>query len=100
MAIASGNRRNLRIRNLKAAFDRIEEGDFGYCIECDETIAEKRLEADPAPLLCVSCAAAEKRPLAVPGGDEEHGAAVLEAILQSAEAGRTVNLSGAGSDQS
>lgn len=34
----------------------------------------------------------KKRPLAVAGGDEEHGVAVLEAILKSAKAGKTVRL--------
>jgi predicted dehydrogenase len=38
-------------------------------------------------------AVAERRPLAVAGGDEEHGVAVLEAILESAKAGRTIKLS-------
>ncbi len=37
-------------------------------------------------------AIADKRPLAVPGGDEEHGAAVLEAVFRSAKAGKTVRL--------
>ena len=36
----------------------------------------------------------DKRPLAVPGGDEEHGAAVLEAVLKSAESGKTVRVAG------
>ena len=34
----------------------------------------------------------ERRPLAVPGGDEEHGVAVLEAILESAKAKRAVTV--------
>ena len=34
----------------------------------------------------------EKRPLAVAGGDEIHGVAVFEAILKSAQAGKTVRL--------
>lgn len=37
-------------------------------------------------------AAAERRPLAVPGGDEVHNVAVFEAILRSARAGKTVRL--------
>jgi len=37
-------------------------------------------------------AAMEKRPLAVAGGDEVHGVAVLEAILKSAKSGKTVRL--------
>jgi predicted dehydrogenase len=39
-------------------------------------------------------AAAARRPLAVAGGDEEHGVAVFEAILKSAKAGKTVRLTG------
>ncbi|HSQ05965.1 MAG TPA: hypothetical protein VLN59_18155, partial [Burkholderiales bacterium] len=35
-------------------------------------------------------AIAAHRPLAVPGGDEDHGAVVLDAILQSAKTGRPV----------
>jgi predicted dehydrogenase len=37
-------------------------------------------------------AAREKRPLATPGGDEEHNVAVFEAILKSAKAGKTVRV--------
>ena len=37
-------------------------------------------------------AVTEKRPLAVPGGDEVHNVAVLEAILKSAKAGKTVRV--------
>ncbi len=34
----------------------------------------------------------EGRPLAIAGGDEEHGVAVLEAILESAKSGRTITV--------
>lgn len=37
-------------------------------------------------------AVCERRPLASPGGDEEHGVAVLEAILESAKVGRPISL--------
>lgn len=37
-------------------------------------------------------AAEARRPLAIAGGDEEHGVAVFEAILKSAKSGRTVQL--------
>ena len=36
----------------------------------------------------------ERRPLAVPGGDEEHGVAVMDAILDSARSAKTVRLGG------
>jgi predicted dehydrogenase len=37
-------------------------------------------------------AAAAKRPLAVSGGDEEHGVAVLETIFKSAKSGKTARV--------
>jgi len=61
MAIASGNRRDLRITSLRAALDRIGKGEYGYCAGCDELIATKRLEVDPAALRCVSCASGKDR---------------------------------------
>ena len=39
-------------------------------------------------------AVAEKKPLAIPGGDEEHNVAVLEAVLKSAETRKTVRVAG------
>ncbi|HEV7803881.1 MAG TPA: hypothetical protein VGP15_22605, partial [Burkholderiales bacterium] len=45
-----------------------------------------------AELEAFADAVAEGRPLAVAGGDEEHGVAVLEAILESARSGEKVTL--------
>ncbi|MBT8141909.1 MAG: TraR/DksA C4-type zinc finger protein, partial [Gammaproteobacteria bacterium] len=39
-----------------AALERIDNDEFGYCIECDEDINPKRLEYDPTTLLCIQCA--------------------------------------------
>jgi len=44
-----------RRRELLAALDRLAEGDYGRCEECDEAIAAKRLEAAPWARLCISC---------------------------------------------
>jgi DnaK suppressor protein len=56
MAQAQGERRIAEISRTEAALKRIDEGDFGYCLSCDELIAPRRLEADPATPLCVGCA--------------------------------------------
>ena len=61
MAIASGNRRAIRIKNLKAALDRIGQDEYGYCAGCDELIAVERLEADPATQPCLSCGSEGER---------------------------------------
>ncbi len=34
-------------------------GDYGYCMRCDEEIAEERLRVDPSVLTCIACARAE-----------------------------------------
>ncbi len=49
------------LRNITAALSRIESGDYGYCLKCDELISTARLEVDPAASLCINCASlAEK----------------------------------------
>lgn len=56
MAKAQDARRAARIMMIDAALKRLEEGDYGYCAECDEEIPAKRLEVDPAAPRCVKCA--------------------------------------------
>ena len=49
------------LRNIISALSRIESGDFGYCLKCDELISLARLEVNPAATLCINCASlAEK----------------------------------------
>ncbi len=49
------------LRRISSALSRIESGDYGYCLECDELISVARLEVDPSALLCIKCASlAEK----------------------------------------
>lgn len=56
MAKASEQHRLRELARIDAALRRIADGAYGYCIECDEEIAPKRLEADPAAALCIDCA--------------------------------------------
>ena len=56
MALASERRRHDLLNKIDLAFKRIEKGDYGYCIKCDEEIAEKRLELDSTILTCIKCA--------------------------------------------
>ncbi len=52
----TGRRRDQEVSRIVAALQRIEEDDFGYCSVCEEPIAPKRLENDPATPLCINCA--------------------------------------------
>lgn len=56
MAKASEVHRSQELRRIDAAMARIAAGDYGYCVQCDEAIAPKRLEIDPAVALCIDCA--------------------------------------------
>lgn len=56
MAKATAARRETQRRRIAAAFERIDEGEYGYCVDCGEEIAEKRLDLDPAVPTCISCA--------------------------------------------
>jgi RNA polymerase-binding transcription factor len=58
MAVAQQNRRDIQTRRLNAALTRLAEGEYGYCEDCGEDIAPKRLELDPAASKCISCARA------------------------------------------
>lgn len=56
MAQEQDRRREADLARVEAALRRIESGDYGYCVSCDEPIAEKRLRLDPAVPTCVDCA--------------------------------------------
>lgn len=44
-----------RVNRLSAALDRLNEGDYGTCVECDEPISPARLRAMPEVQTCVRC---------------------------------------------
>ncbi len=50
----SDNERNL-LKAIQEALVRIDEGSYGVCQECEETINAKRLEAIPWARHCVPC---------------------------------------------
>jgi len=50
-----------RANRLSAALDRLNEGAYGLCVECAESIAPARLEAVPEVETCVRCQAGLER---------------------------------------
>ncbi|WP_420337667.1 TraR/DksA family transcriptional regulator [Roseibium sp.] len=56
MAQASERQRRADIQRIEAALKRLDDGDYGYCVDCGEDIAAKRLEVDPAAAFCIRCA--------------------------------------------
>ncbi len=56
MALETERRREIEMRRIDAALERVETGDYGYCLTCGEAIEPKRLEFDPATPVCIDCA--------------------------------------------
>jgi len=56
MAQATERRRQFELVRIDAALKRLEEGEFGFCVECGEEIGEPRLELDPSAATCIQCA--------------------------------------------
>ena len=54
-AIGALDRESVRLREIRAALERIESGSFGICLNCEEEIGLKRLAAVPWTALCIAC---------------------------------------------
>jgi len=55
LAIRNLDQESALLRQVKAAFRRIQDGSFGICIECDSAISVKRLAAVPWAAHCIQC---------------------------------------------
>ncbi len=44
-----------RVNRLSAALERLNEGEYGVCVECEEPISPARLQALPEVQTCVRC---------------------------------------------
>jgi DnaK suppressor protein len=49
------------LTQVDAALERIEDGEFGICLDCEEPIAAKRLAAVPWATCCLRCQELEDR---------------------------------------
>jgi len=49
LAIRNLDRESNLLRNVKGALQRIQEGSYGVCLNCEEPINPKRLDAVPGP---------------------------------------------------
>ena len=56
MALDASRRRKLQLVKIESAFKRINSGEYGYCLGCDEYIALRRLMVDPTNTHCIECA--------------------------------------------
>ncbi|MGN7611462.1 TraR/DksA family transcriptional regulator [Magnetococcales bacterium HHB-1] len=61
MSEENERQRQQEIQRIHVAIKRIESDDYGYCISCDEPIAEKRLQLDFSILTCIHCAKSKEQ---------------------------------------
>ncbi len=40
---------------IDQALDRLEEGEYGFCLDCGQAISEARLEFRPYAMYCTTC---------------------------------------------
>lgn len=50
-----GQRNILFLKKVESAKQKILDGTYGYCEECDGEISQKRLLARPTACLCIDC---------------------------------------------
>ena len=55
-----GRERHL-LDKIELALQRIEDGEFGICDECEEKIGLARLRARPVTTLCINCKEEQER---------------------------------------
>jgi DnaK suppressor protein len=61
MALAAERRRAAERARIDAALKRLDEGEFGYCVQCGDGIAPARLQHDPSVSQCLECASGDRR---------------------------------------
>jgi len=54
-AVLALERESKSLMQVSAALRRIDDGDFGICLECEEPISSKRLAAVPWAYYCLQC---------------------------------------------
>ena len=56
LELRSRDREGKLIKKINEAIDRLDEGEYGFCVSCGEKIEPKRIKLDPAAPLCAQCA--------------------------------------------
>ncbi len=65
-----------RLRLINEAIDRLNNGDYGTCLRCEEPIPQRRLEVIPWAKYCVHC----QEKIARREQEEEHEGMFAESV--------------------
>ena len=55
VAVQILDRESALVRQLRAAIDRIDDGSYGICVDCEDEIAPNRLKAIHWAERCIGC---------------------------------------------
>ena len=55
VAVQNLDREFTLARQLRSAIQRVDDGSYGVCLQCEEEIAPNRLKAIPWAELCIRC---------------------------------------------
>jgi len=61
MALANQQQSTQLLKRVDLALQRIDSGEYGYCLQCEEPIAFARLQAQPFASLCLDCQSASEK---------------------------------------
>ncbi len=77
-ALRGIDRRTRQYREIQQALQRIDQPDYGLCVDCEEEISARRLQAVPWAQRCVKCQERHETATSPETTDEEmamaHGA--------------------------
>ena len=60
LELTQANRESDELRLVEEALERLQTGQFGNCINCDNQITEQRLLANPIAKRCLECQTAHE----------------------------------------
>lgn len=63
MALAERRRNTQRLNLVRLALEKVDENEYGYCVDCVEAIAYARLKVKPESLLCIGCQERREQPV-------------------------------------
>ena len=61
MSAAGRRAQTLRLRQVRAAMERMVAGTYGECLNCEESIGAPRLTARPEAPFCLDCQSRRER---------------------------------------
>jgi len=63
-------RNSRRLREVRSALSRMDDGTFGICVDCEETIGARRLIVMPWAATCITCQEKAEREQETSGNED------------------------------